>query len=126
MRDRDSELRKRRVHGVASTPWAGVSRTSRGGLSTVGTPASRLRTGPSEREDSECHEPLADPPRARQRIPGRAHRAAALPQAPSLDREPTMTLLATTSRRPVTHAFVVPVVRELAPQLPHAAADTAW
>jgi hypothetical protein len=38
-----------------------------------------------------------------------------------------MTLLATTPRhRPVTHAFVVPVVRELAPQLPHAAADSAW
>jgi len=38
-----------------------------------------------------------------------------------------MTLLATTPRRrPVMHAFVVPVVRELSPQLPHAAADTAW
>jgi hypothetical protein len=46
---------------------------------------------------------------------------------PRLDREPTTTLLATTSRRrPVTHAFVVPVVRELAPQLSHAAVDAAW
>ena len=38
-----------------------------------------------------------------------------------------MTVLATTLRpRPVSHAFVVPVVRELAPQLPHAAAASAW
>ena len=38
-----------------------------------------------------------------------------------------MTVLATTfRRRPVTHAFVVPVVRELAPQLPHADAGSAW
>jgi hypothetical protein len=38
-----------------------------------------------------------------------------------------MTLLATTRRRrPISHAFVVPVVRELAPQLPHVAADTSW
>jgi hypothetical protein len=38
-----------------------------------------------------------------------------------------MTLLATTARRrPASHAFVVPVVRELAPQLPHAAAGSAW
>jgi hypothetical protein len=37
-----------------------------------------------------------------------------------------MTLLATTIRtRPATHAYVVPVVRELAPQ-PLAAAGTAW
>jgi len=33
-----------------------------------------------------------------------------------------MTVLATTVRRPASHAFVVPVVRELAPQLPRAAA----
>jgi hypothetical protein len=33
-----------------------------------------------------------------------------------------MTVLATTVRRPASHAFVVPVVRELAPQLPQAAA----
>ena len=34
-----------------------------------------------------------------------------------------MTLLATTvRRRPASHAFVVPVVRERAPQSPHAAA----
>jgi hypothetical protein len=37
-----------------------------------------------------------------------------------------MTLLATTVRRPASHAFVVPVVRELAPRLPSAAADSAW
>jgi hypothetical protein len=38
-----------------------------------------------------------------------------------------MTILATTvRRRPVSHAFVVPVVRELASQLPHAAAGSAW
>jgi hypothetical protein len=38
-----------------------------------------------------------------------------------------MTLLATsTRRRPVSHAFVVPVVRELAPQLPHVAAGFGW
>jgi hypothetical protein len=38
-----------------------------------------------------------------------------------------MTVLATTIRpRPVSHAFVVPVVRELAPQLAHAAAGSAW
>lgn len=37
-----------------------------------------------------------------------------------------MTVLATTVRpRPVSHAFVVPVVRELASQLPHAA-GSAW
>jgi hypothetical protein len=34
-----------------------------------------------------------------------------------------MTVRAThTPRRPVSHAFVVPVVRELVPQLPHTAA----
>jgi hypothetical protein len=38
-----------------------------------------------------------------------------------------MTVLATPiRRRPASHAFVVPVVRELAPQLPHAAAGSAW
>jgi hypothetical protein len=38
-----------------------------------------------------------------------------------------MTVLATTlRRRPVSHAFVVPVVRELASQLPHAAAGSTW
>ena len=38
-----------------------------------------------------------------------------------------MTVLATTlRRRPVTHAFVVPVVRELAPQLPQGGAVSAW
>ena len=37
-----------------------------------------------------------------------------------------MTVLATTVRRPASHAFVVPVVRELAPQLPHAVAGSAW
>jgi hypothetical protein len=38
-----------------------------------------------------------------------------------------MTVLATTvRRRPVSHAFVVPVVRELAPQLPSAAAGVTW
>ena len=38
-----------------------------------------------------------------------------------------MTVLATTlRRRPVSHAFVVPVVRELAPQLSGAAAGSAW
>ena len=37
-----------------------------------------------------------------------------------------MTLLATTSpRRPVSHAFTTPVVRELAPQY-SVAAGTAW
>jgi hypothetical protein len=34
---------------------------------------------------------------------------------------------ATTSRRrPVSHAFTTPVVRELAPQTVHVAAGTAW
>jgi hypothetical protein len=39
-----------------------------------------------------------------------------------------MTLITTTARRlPVSHAFVVPVVRELAPQPTHVAAGgTAW
>jgi hypothetical protein len=38
-----------------------------------------------------------------------------------------MTILATpVRRRPVSHAFVVPVVHELAPQLPHAAAGSGW
>jgi hypothetical protein len=38
-----------------------------------------------------------------------------------------MTVLATTvRRRPVSHAFVVPVVRELAAQRPDAAAGSAW
>jgi hypothetical protein len=37
-----------------------------------------------------------------------------------------MTVLATTVRRPASHAFVVPVVHELAPQLPLAAAGAAW
>jgi hypothetical protein len=37
-----------------------------------------------------------------------------------------MTVLASPlRRRPVSHAFVVPVVRELAPQLP-AAVGSAW
>jgi hypothetical protein len=36
-----------------------------------------------------------------------------------------MTILATTVRRPVSHAFVVPVVRELAPR-PLATAGSAW
>jgi hypothetical protein len=38
-----------------------------------------------------------------------------------------MTLLATTSRRrPTSHAFTVPVVRELAPQSVQLAAGSAW
>ena len=38
-----------------------------------------------------------------------------------------MTVLATTlRRRPVSHAFVVPVVRELAPQPAGLAAGSAW
>jgi hypothetical protein len=38
-----------------------------------------------------------------------------------------MTVLATSiRRRPVSHAFVVPVVREVAAQLPDAAAGAAW
>jgi hypothetical protein len=38
-----------------------------------------------------------------------------------------MTVLATPARRrPASHAFAVPVVRELAPQLPYAAAGSAW
>jgi hypothetical protein len=38
-----------------------------------------------------------------------------------------MTVVAATARRrPASHAFVVPVVRELAPQLPYAAANSAW
>jgi hypothetical protein len=37
-----------------------------------------------------------------------------------------MTVQATHARRrPVSHAFVVPVVRELAPELPHTAAGSA-
>jgi hypothetical protein len=37
-----------------------------------------------------------------------------------------MTVLATTVRPPASHAFVVPVVRELAPQLPHGTAGSGW
>jgi hypothetical protein len=38
-----------------------------------------------------------------------------------------MTLVATTPRRrPVSHAFVVPVVRELAPKRADMAAGSAW
>jgi hypothetical protein len=38
-----------------------------------------------------------------------------------------MTVLATPARRrPVSHAFAVPVVRELAPQLPYGAAGSGW
>ena len=38
-----------------------------------------------------------------------------------------MTVLATTARRrPVSHAFTVPVVRELAPQTNLVAPGTAW
>ena len=38
-----------------------------------------------------------------------------------------MTLLATTApRRPVSHAFTVPVVRELTPQSTQLAAGSAW
>jgi hypothetical protein len=38
-----------------------------------------------------------------------------------------MTVLATTARRrPVSHAFAVPVVRELPRQLPDTAAGSAW
>lgn len=36
-----------------------------------------------------------------------------------------MTVLATTRTRPVTHAYVVPVVRELSPRRP-AAVGSAW
>jgi hypothetical protein len=38
-----------------------------------------------------------------------------------------MTLVATTSRtRPVTHAYVVPVVREIAPRRADFAAGATW
>jgi hypothetical protein len=38
-----------------------------------------------------------------------------------------MTVLSTTSRRrPVSHAFTTPVVREIAPQTVQVAAGTAW
>ena len=38
-----------------------------------------------------------------------------------------MTLITTTPRRrPVSHAFSVPVVREIAPQSAQLAAGTAW
>jgi hypothetical protein len=38
-----------------------------------------------------------------------------------------MTVKSTAARRrPVSHAFVVPVVRELSPQLPHTAAGSTW
>ena len=38
-----------------------------------------------------------------------------------------MTVLATTTRRrPVSHAFTTPVVRELTPQLAQFAAGSAW
>lgn len=38
-----------------------------------------------------------------------------------------MTLIATTARRrPVSHAFTTPVVRELAPQNVRLAGDAAW
>ena len=38
-----------------------------------------------------------------------------------------MTVLAPTApRRPVSHAFTVPVVRELAPQLAQFTAGTGW
>ncbi len=37
-----------------------------------------------------------------------------------------MTVLATTVRRPASHAFVVPVVRELPAQSQRVAADSAW
>jgi hypothetical protein len=38
-----------------------------------------------------------------------------------------MTFVATTPRhRPASHAFVVPVVRELAPQLPYGGVGSAW
>jgi hypothetical protein len=38
-----------------------------------------------------------------------------------------MTLIVTTARRrPVSHAFTVPVVRELAPQAAQVAASGAW
>ena len=46
---------------------------------------------------------------------------------PSHYREPTMTLLATSARRrPASHAFAVPVVRELAPTVLAAAGGSAW
>jgi hypothetical protein len=38
-----------------------------------------------------------------------------------------MTIVATASRtRPVTHAYVVPVVRELTPRRPDFAVGSAW
>jgi hypothetical protein len=38
-----------------------------------------------------------------------------------------MTFVATTPRtRPVTHAYVVPVVREITPRPAHLAAGSAW
>jgi hypothetical protein len=46
---------------------------------------------------------------------------------PSPNREPTMTLFATTARRrPASHAFVVPVVRELPAQSMRVAAGSVW
>jgi len=37
-----------------------------------------------------------------------------------------MTLITTTPRRPVSHAFSVPVVREIAPQSARLSASSAW
>jgi len=37
-----------------------------------------------------------------------------------------MTVLATTVRRPASHAFVVPVVRELPAQSMRVVADSSW
>src|SRR3954447_544967 len=102
--------------GAGSRPAQGAIRTSRGGVSADETPASRLRTAPLEWEGSQCHDPLADPAPPRRRP---AHRAHLAPRAPPLThREPiAVTLLATPARRrPASHAFTVPVVRELAPQ----------
>jgi hypothetical protein len=56
-------------------------------------------------------------PAVRRRRPGRPHLAAPAAQAPPLDQEQTMTVFATAlRRRRASHAFVVTVVRELAPQ----------
>jgi hypothetical protein len=46
---------------------------------------------------------------------------------PERENDSAMTVLSTASRRrPVSHAFTTPVVRELAPQTVQVAAGTAW
>jgi hypothetical protein len=112
--------------GGATPRPPGAARTATVEVGTAKTPASRPGAGPAPWEGSNCHELLSDPTAARHRNPRRPPRAAPAPHL-ALNGEPGMTLIATTPRsHPVTHAYIVPVVRELEPKRPDLAGGSGW